>query len=63
VLGSDGKEVTVACDDERRDVQARELGMQVASVTESIMLNLEVGRGCEMSHAAIALGRLPRLDL
>lgn len=32
VLGSKGKEVVVAGDDQRRDVQALELGMQVVAV-------------------------------
>jgi hypothetical protein len=35
VLGSEEKEVVVACDDERRDIQALELGMQELSPAPS----------------------------
>ena len=43
VLGSEGKEVMVACDDERRDVQALEFGMQVVAV----------GRGPRLIHQPV----------
>jgi hypothetical protein len=32
VLGSKGEEVVIACDDERRDLQRLELGMQIVAV-------------------------------
>jgi len=50
VLGSEGKEVMVACDDERRDVQALELGMQVVAV----------GRGPRLIHQPVFDGLSPR---
>jgi len=43
VLGSKGKEVVVAGDDQRRDVQAPELGMQVEAV----------GRGPRLTHQPV----------
>src|SRR6185369_846135 len=43
VLGGEGKEVVVARDDQRRDVQVLELGMEVVAI----------GRGPRLIHQAV----------